>query len=230
MDQKELRALLNGLYKRRHALHQDYVPLSELSKAAYAKSATLFVNTGLDPLAHLSREGKQLTSDRSDALSFGSSHTCLVNRLEQLIVTSWGETLITQHSATTGLADSICRYLSLTLHHHPQRSAPEVVALGHSSIRAAAIARRVEILFNSVCANFGPEGKGPDSRYLFQADDDHYLIQKDRDGFSYFSVRSIEELYEIIGQPQSRFRPMVIDDYALQDTPCLLSCKRISRD
>ena len=219
VDQKELRALLNGLYKRRHALHQDYVPLSELSKAAYAKSATLFINTGIDPLEHLSREGKQLTSDRSDALSFGSSHTCLVSRLEQLIVTSWGETLITYHNGTTGLADSICRYLSLTLHNNPDRNAPEVVALGHSSIRAAAIAKRVETLFNDVCATFGPEGQGPDSRYLFQADDDYYLIHKDRDGFSYFSVGSTKELYEIMGRPQSRFRPMIIDSYALQETP-----------
>ena len=219
VDQKELRALLNGLYKRRHALRPGNVPLSELTRSAYAKSGTLFVNTGVDPLAHLSRTGKQLTSDRSDALSFGSSHTCLVNRLEQLIVTSWGETLITHHQSTTGLADSICHYLSLTLHHRPDESAPEVVALGHSSIRATAIARRVEMLFNDVCANFGPDGKGLDSRYLFQADDDYYLIQKDRDGFSYFSVGSSEELLELMEQPQSRFRPLVIDDFALQDTP-----------
>jgi adenylate cyclase, class 1 len=219
VEQKELRSLLNSLYKRRHALHTGSVPLSELTRAAYAKSATLFVNTGIDPLERLSREGKQLTSDRSDALSFGSSHTCLVNRLEQLIVTSWGETLITHHNSTTGLADSICRYLSLTLHHNPERDAPKVVALGHSSIRAAAIAKRVEMLFNNVCANFGPEGHGLDSRYLFQADDDYYLIQKDRDGFSYFSVGSGEELFAIMGQPQSRFRPLVIDNLALQDTP-----------
>ncbi len=217
--QTELRALLNSLYKHRHALHPGNVPLSALSKAAFAKSCTLFVNTGSDPLEHLSKEGKQLTSDRSDALSFGSAHTSLINHLQQLIVTSWGETLITHHDQTSGLAESICRYLSLTLHNNPDQPAPEVAAFGHSSIRAAAIAKRVETLFNDICASFGPYGKGLDSRYLFQADDDYYLIQKERDGFSSFSVDSYDELMQTLGQPQTRFCPLVIDGQALQDTP-----------
>ncbi len=219
VKQKELRALLNGLFKRRHTLNPGNVPLSALAKPAHAQSCTLFVNTGIDPLAHLSKEGKQLTSDRSDALSFGASHTSLVNKLEQLIVTSWGETLITHHHATGGLAESLCRYLSLTLHHHPEQPAPEVAAFGHSSIRATAIAKRVETLFNDSCDSFGPNGKGPHSRYLFQADDDYYLVQKDRDGYSSFSISSTQELMDILGQPQTSFRPVVIDSYALQDTP-----------
>ncbi len=216
---QELRSLLNSLYKRRHALFPGNVPLSALSNAAYAKSCTLFVNTGTDPLEHLSKEGKQLTSDRSDALSFGAGHASLVNQLQQLLVTSWGETLITHHDSTSGLAESICRYLTLSLHIRPDRPAPEVAAFGHSSIRAAAIAKRVETLFNEIRACFSQDGKGLDSRYLFQADDDYYLIQKDQNGFSYFSVDSYDELLENLGQPQPHFRPLVIDSYALQDTP-----------
>lgn len=217
--QKELRALLNSLYKRRHELHPGNIPLSALSSTAHAMSCTLFVNTGTDPLIHLSKDGKQLTSDRSDALSFGSGHLCLVNHLEQLIVTSWGETLITNYGSATGLAESICRYLALTLHLNPDRPAPEVAAFGHSSIRAAAIAKRIEILFNDITSNFGPNGKGPDSRYLFQADDDYYLVLKGPDGFSSYSVETYGELLETLGQPQIRFCPLVIDSYALQETP-----------
>jgi len=219
VSEKELRSLLNSLHKRKHSLHPGSVQLSALSKSAYAKFCTLFINTGIDPLAHLSKAGKQLTSDRSDALSFGSSHTSLVNFLEQLVVTSWGETLITSHHSTHGLAESICRYLSLTLHHHPDRPAPEVAAFGHSSIRATSIAKRVEMLFNNICTSFGPDGKGLGSRYLFQADDDYYLVHHERDGFSCFSMGSNQELMETLGQSQSHFRPLVIDSHALQDTP-----------
>ncbi len=219
VDQKELRALLSSLFKRRHTLLADNVPLSALSSTPYAKSCTLFVNTGADPLEHLSKEGKQLTSDRSDALSFGSGHACLLTHMEQLIVTSWGETLITNHTATAGLAESICRYLTLTLHNNPGQPAPEVAAFGHSSIRSAAIARRVEILFNDICASFGPNGRGPGSRYLFQADDDYYLIHKKGEGFSSFRIDTYADLMDAMGEPQSSFCPLVIDDYALQDTP-----------
>ncbi len=219
VSQKELRSLLNGLHKQRHTLHPGNVPLSALTSPAHAKACTMFVNTGIDPLAHLSKAGKQLTSDRSDALSFGSSHTSLVCCLEQLIVTSWGETLITHHQATAGLAESICHYLSLTLHQHPDRPAPKVAVFGHSSIRATAIAKRVETLFNDICASFGPEGQGLNSRYLFQADDDHYLLQKDLDGFSYFSIGPNQELMDTLGQPQTSYRPLVIDGLTLQETP-----------
>jgi adenylate cyclase class 1 len=217
--QKELRSLLNSLHKRRDALHPGNVPLSALTNMAYAKSCTLFVNTGTDPLEHLSKEGKQLTSDRSDALSFGAGHTSLVNQLQQLIVTSWGETLITQHDETLGLTEALCRYLTLTLHINQDQPAPQVTAFGHSSIRAAAIAKRVESLFNDTCTSFGPEGKGLNSRYLFQADDDYYLIQKNENGFYYFSIDSFDELMDILGQPQSQFCPLVIDSHALGDTP-----------
>ncbi len=217
--QRELRALLNSLRKRRDTLYPGHVPLSALSDTAYAKSCTIFVNTGVDPLEHLSKEGKQLTSDRSDPLSFGSAHTSLVNHLQQIIVTSWGETLITHHDQTLGLTESICRYLALTLHVNPDRPAPEVAAFGHSSIRSAIIAKRVETLFNDICVSFGPDGSGIESRYLFQADDDYHLIQRERDGFSHFSIDSYEELMQILGQPQSHFCPLVIDNNALQDTP-----------
>ena len=217
--QKELRALLNSLHKRRDTLYPGNVPLSALSDTANAKSCTLFVNTGIDPLEHLSKEGKQLTSDRSDPLSFGSAHTSLVNHLQQLIVTSWGETLITHHDQTPGLAESICRYLALTLHINPDQPAPEVTAFGHSSIRATIIAKRVGTLFNDVCSSFGPYGNGIESRYLFQADDDYYLIQKESDGFSHFSIDSYEELIETLGQAQPHFCPLIIDGNALQETP-----------
>ena len=219
VSSKELRSLLNSLYKRRDALHPGNIPLSDLASPAFAKSCTLFINTGDDPMEHLSKEGKQLTSDRSDALSFGAAHTSLVNHMQQLIVTSWGETLITHHDQTSGLAESICRYLALTLHINPDQPAPDVVAFGHSSIRAAAIAKRVEILFNNIHASFGPEGKGANSRFLFQADDDYYLIHKNESGFTCFSLDSYEELIETLGRPQPIFCPLVIDSYALQDTP-----------
>lgn len=219
VSSKELRSLLNSLNKRRDVLHPGNIPLSDLASPPFAKSCTLFINTGDDPMEHLSKEGKQLTSDRSDALSFGSAHTCLVNHMQQLIVTSWGETLITHHDQTSGLAESICRYLALTLHINPDQPATEVAAFGHSSIRATAIAKRVETLFNNIHTSFGPKGKGANSRYLFQADDDYYLIQKNESGFSCFSLDSYEELLETLGRPQPVFCPLVIDSYALQDTP-----------
>jgi len=216
---KELHQLLDGLRNSYPASQPGSVPLTALSDRPYADSCTLFINTGLDPMAHLSQAGKQLTSDRSDPLSFGSRHSCLVHTLEQLLVTSWGETLIMRHRSTSGLAKSLCHYLQLTLHNRPEIKAPQVVAFGFSSIRATAIAHRVAQLFSDVCSSFSPEEAGPESRYLFQADDYFYLVQKNRDGFTYFTVETQDELIQLLGEYQPRFRPLVIDQHALQETP-----------
>ena len=194
-------------------------PIENLANQPYALSCTLFINTGIDPMAHLSKQGKQLTSDRSDPLSFGAAHTSLVENIEQLITTSWGETLVLSHQETSGLLNCLCHYLRLALVAKAETSAPKVSAHSYSSVRSRAIARRVEKLFNDACAAFGPEGSGLDSRYLLQADDEYYLIQRKQEGFYFMAMDSQEELLDLLGDPLHSFRAVVIDDLAFRDTP-----------
>ena len=213
---QELRSLLAVL----HSAYPDGVyvdpEMQQLSKPPTALSCTLFVNIGSDPMARLSRLGKQLTSNRSDPLSFGAAHSSLVNSTEQLITTSWGETLVLSHQGTDGLLDSLCHYLRMTL---PAERAPMVTAHSFSSVRAGGIARRVAQLFNDVCHCFSQAGSGLESRYLLQADDEYYLVQHQQDGFSYQAMHSEAELVKLLGQPLHGYRALVIDDLALRDSP-----------
>jgi adenylate cyclase class 1 len=216
---KELHSLLNSLRRNYSFFHPKKVSMKSLAAPAHATSCTLFVNTGTDPMARLSKEGKQLTSDRSDPLSFGANHRCLAQSLDTLLTTSWGEVLLTQHLGTRGLAESLCHYLRQTLQINPGSTAPEVQAFGFASVRATSIAQRVARLFNDVCHHLGPLGSGADSRYLFRADDDFYLIRKHADDFGFLTFETQEELLEELAQPQTHFRPTVVDKGLLEETP-----------
>ncbi len=68
--------------------------MEQLAAPPYAILCALFINTGIDPMPHLAKLGKQLASDRSDPLSFASAHTSLVESVEQLITTSSGELIL----------------------------------------------------------------------------------------------------------------------------------------
>ncbi len=215
---REIHELLNAL-RHHHPFGQPHsVGMKVLSQPAYAVYCTLFVNTGIDPMGHLSKVGKQLTSSRSNPLSFGSARTCLVESVEALLVTSWGEVLITRHLGVDGLADYLCHYLQMTLNIRPGEQPPEVEAYGFSSVRATTTARRTAQLCNDICHSFGPSGEGPDSRYIYQAGEDLYLVQKESRGFVALSLPSVEDLVEELGRAGNHFRPLVVDSDTLQET------------
>ena len=219
VQRSELHALLcalRGIYP--DGIRME-VPMEALSAPPSAIACTLFINTGTDPMAYLSRQGKQLTSNRSDPLSFGAAHACLVEQVEQLVTTSWGETLVLSYQGISGLLDSLCHFLRLALLNRGSGAPPRVTAHSFSSVRSSGIARRVEALFNDVARAMGPEGSGLDTRYLLQAGDEYYLIQRQQDNIGYLTLNDQQELLDLLAEPRHRFRPLVIDPNALQDTP-----------
>ncbi len=219
VGKEELQALLNTLHSLYPAHETIEVPMSQLAAQPYLLSSALFINTGRDPMAHLAREGKQLTSNRSDPLSFGARHSSLVETLEQVTTTSWGETLVISHEGTDGLLNSLCHYLRLTLLSGTRATPPRCSAHSFSCLRGTSTARRVEQLFNDVCLVFSVDGLGLDGRYLLQIGDEFFILHRKQEQFSYFSIDDREELMEVLAQPSTEFRPLAMDPYALPDTP-----------
>jgi adenylate cyclase class 1 len=219
VSQKEMTALLANLRRQYTEGYPHHIPMRAFADLSYATSCSLFVNTGIDPMLRLSKTGHQLTSARHDPLSYGANRDCLVENLDLLITTSWGETLLTRHQGTEGLAESICHYLRQSLLRHPEQKAPKVTACGYASAKGSSAAKRVASLFNDICRSLEPGQSGPHGRYLYQAGGAHYLISRQDNDFSYQIMESDSELLQTLGSPQDEFRPMVIDEGALQETP-----------
>ena len=219
VSSEELYALITTLYNR-YPIHETIeVPMEQLAAQPRGLSCSLFLNTGHDPMEHLSKQGKQLTSDRSDPLSFGAAHASLVKTVDQLITTSWGETLVTNREGTEGLLDAICYFLRMTLLVDPKQDPPLVTAHSFSSIRGGSTAKRVEQLVNDIMHFFGPQGQGLDGRYILQIGDEYCQIQRRKDRFVYFSIENDEELQQVLSEPQVEFRPIFIDQGALKNSP-----------
>ncbi|MCP4992703.1 MAG: class I adenylate cyclase [Gammaproteobacteria bacterium] len=215
----ELQALTSTLGQLYPNAQVPKVPMAQLSAQPFALSCSLFLNTGKDPLAHLSKMGRQLTSDRNDPLSFGSAHTSLVESAEQLIETSWGETLVQRYQGTQGILESLCNYLHLGIMVHPDATPPEVHANSFSSIRGASIAKRLKELFNDVAHTFSNQGEGLEARYLLLIENDYYLIQHQQESFGFITLSTYEELMDTLAEPQSEYRPLVLDSRTLTQTP-----------
>jgi adenylate cyclase class 1 len=219
VSQTEMVAVLDALRGLFPVEQKISVPLTQLAHPPHALSCALFVNVGKDPMAHLAKEGKQLASDRSDPFSFGATHSNLLLNLEQLMLTSWGELLAVRHEGKQGLLNSLCQYLQLAFQASPGMPPPILGGYGFSSVRASSIARRVEQLFLDVTHCFSAAGTGLDARYLLQIDDAYYLVQRGAEGFAWFEVGDRASLLEELAQPQSGYRPVVIDRMTLQGTP-----------
>lgn len=212
---QSLRQALAGIYP---VGVNSEIPISRLASPPYALACTLFINIGTDPMDYLSKVGKQLTSNRCDPLSFGAAHASLVEGIEQLITTSWGETLVFSYSGDNGLLNSLCHYLRLLMN-RPDAVVLDVQAHSYSSVRSKGIASRVAELYNDVSQAFNPSSHGEACRYLLQLGDNHYLVQFAQDRFFFLKISSMDELLDLLAESVAAFSPVVIDRMALRESP-----------
>ncbi|MDJ0806167.1 MAG: class I adenylate cyclase [Gammaproteobacteria bacterium] len=190
--------------------------MQALTATATLIKASLFVNIGIDPLEHLSKDGMQLTSDRHDPFSFASTRTNLVMNLEALLQTSWGELLISRHEGPDGLLGALCSILNLLDTQHEQL--PEISAYCFSSVRGSQISARLVELINNILRYFTDRSE-ENCRYAFQLAREFYIVQKQAKGFEWRRIESFESLLDELMQPQASFHSLAFDPEILRDTP-----------
>ena len=188
-----------------------------LAQPAYGVLQALFINIGTDPLESLTKEGKQLTSERHDPLSFASTRANLAIHHEAVLQTSWGELLTTRHSGPDGLLDSLCNLLNL----QPPAGAPEtqLKAFSFSSVRGGQIAHRITELFAHISRRFR-SGEIDNGRYAFRMGREFYIVQEqEKQGYTWRSLESFESLLEELQQPQRVFRRLEFDPEIMANSP-----------
>ncbi len=190
--------------------------MQALSENAMVRKVHLFINIGVDPLEHLSKEGKQLASDRHDPFSFASTRSNLVLNLEELLETSWGELLISRREGPEGLLDALCNTLNLL--DESGKLQPQITAHCFSSIRGSQISARVVELFTHITRYFSSASQ-QNGRYAFQLAREFFIVQKHSKGFQWRSLESFDSLLEELTQPQTTFRGLEFDPEILQHTP-----------
>ena len=94
------------------------MPVPELNELAQSMKghpkifSALFINLARDPMGHLTRQGKQMVSERIDPLSFGGAWESLAVTFDQILVSSWHEVLTFRFSGESGLMDCVTDHLA----------------------------------------------------------------------------------------------------------------------
>lgn len=203
---------------RRHLRPADIASgsLESFADAPRLRLAVMFVNVMRDPMEVLSSAGLQRVTDLSDPFNFGAARECLAHSVDLLQVTTWGEILVERYDdGIEGLLDALCNLLDKTCT-GDGCLAPRLQVHSFSSVRGAAIARRVLELIQNLLAKFAesPPGAG----YVLRAAGRLYLIER-AGSFRWLPLGEPADLLEYLAEPLEHYRAMDFDPPALPASP-----------
>jgi len=215
---KEIREILSAM--------QSEFPRGELPAPSIEKFARppkvfrscIFANVGVDPMPAHSRRGSDLVSNQADIMNYSGFALNLAITFDLLVVTSWQEIITYKYTGIEGMLDCIGQYLRWD-RAEAAVPPPPIKAYCFSSSHSNAIARRIEELFADVARVFFDPANADGARYILQVENAYYLLASGSGGFSYERQETADELLETLARPQEVFKPIVVDKYALRDTP-----------
>jgi adenylate cyclase class 1 len=211
----EVRAITRSLEQFFEGAHLRPSTFEELSQPPALARMALFINVGVQPESLRVREGMQLTSNKTDALSYGGVCENHVLSLDQLALTTWQEVMSFNYDGESGLFDCLAAYLKWS---PPSAGVapPLVRAYCFSSAQSMTLVRRVEELFSDVvdCYYTGNPHFAC-TRYVVVIGHKYYVLRLEGDNLVYDRVESYNDLLKYLAQPVGVYSPVVIDRYAL---------------
>jgi adenylate cyclase class 1 len=215
---KETRSILSTLESLFPEGRLPHAGIDNFSSPPAISSGCLFANVGIDPMPRHSRRGTGLVSDQSDVMNYSGFSLNLALTFDLLVVTSWQEVITYKYSGIEGLLDCLAQYLYWNTTENACEP-PTLRAFSFSSSHSRAIAQRIEELFKEVTAVFFTAAGDGGARYILQVEKSYYLLESDKNAFTYSYQGCYEDLLEVLSQPQDSFKPIKVDPNALQNTP-----------
>jgi len=191
----------------------DKSSVKQLSEPASITNSVLIINLGIDPLSTHTRNGMHLTSNRSDALSFGGKWQNLIQTCSSVVVTSWGEIITAQYNGNYALLDCLTDFFSWSPVSRIQTPAP-LTTLCFSPSYGASIARRVNQLFDDLGLYFYKNKWKSSARYLLRIARQYTMLQLENDVLRYDIIGNEEHLMKALGAPQQEFSPYLFDRHS----------------
>ncbi|WP_370293731.1 class I adenylate cyclase [Thalassolituus sp.] len=186
----------------------------------------LFINAGVNPQQELSRRGMQKISNRDDALGFSSSRENLVQTIDLVTLTSWGEWQVTHYSGNEAIHEALLQILNFRRHtaEHPW---PLWQVHCHCQVRSVAIKSRVEQLLRDLLLHLSQKAPPP---YLLQAGDSYHLLEYRRGEVISHSSPDHTALLRLLSRARRRFRRWTLDRHALHNSPLRLVLEQSEGD
>ena len=218
LSTKEVREILRCLNRQFPLAKLGHHDINALTKPPRIVKSAVFINIGVDPLSAHTRQGKHLTTFRTDALSYGGLGENLAVTFDQIICTSWNEILTFRHTGNDAVMECICAYLQWSPRPKEDRPTP-FSAYSFSSSRGPTIAQRVEELLKDIQTCFYRADRPEGMRYIVMVKHRYYALYYENGQFRFTNIDSYDDLLRYLASPQSTYSPATIDRHALTDTP-----------
>lgn len=195
------------------ALHDN----QPFKQAARLQKLVLFVNVGLEPMTMMREKGLQRLSSQTDSLGYSGLRENLIASIDAISLNSWHELSTQQYAGESAIVDCLADYLR-AVPPEPRAALPELEIFCFSGSRGHSIVNRLKQLFEDFQRCFYRPGDGRYSRYVLQVRNSFYIVQaltKKQVRLSH--AKNLAALHRRLGEPQSRFSPIVLDPYALQE-------------
>ena len=178
----------------------------------------LFINIGIDPMVYYNHSSNDFVSN-NDILSYGNSALNLAISFDLLLTTSWHEVFNFSYREPHALVETLCQYFHWVALSSDPKITESFVAHSFSSGYSISLVKRMEKLFPSVCKFFLTNSDNQILRYLLVCGNKYYILYLKDDLLSYSYKETFTELQYFLGETNSQFVNLYIDEYALRDTP-----------
>lgn len=175
------------------------------------------VNAGLVTLAFINlfnteikvrQDSKLMLSPQSDALSYGANHDCLVQRIDSVMVSQWGEVKFNRYVGAAGLFEYLIDSLN-ALDKPLQPKQLEIIC--NTPLWGNVIQHRLHNLFKQLCHIFAAVPPEQTLRYFLVAGSSYYCIQYQSSVFSYWAIPSKAQIFSELGAAQLYFGQAAFD-------------------
>ena len=220
VGEAELHSMLRALRARLPARHSDDTEDEKHERFLSANrpvTMQLFINVGIDPLANIRTRGLERLSSQTDSLVFSGLRENLVLAVEQVVVNSWGEVSTRSYRGPFALLQCLRDYLQLL----PPQQHPGLPTLDircFCPTRAAAIAARVEQLFQDIAGCYYSGTRPASTRYVLEMQREFYLLQWQDSQPSVQRAPNYPALIELLGRVQRSYSPIVLDRNCLANS------------
>ncbi|MET0379565.1 MAG: class I adenylate cyclase, partial [Spongiibacteraceae bacterium] len=197
--------------------HEDEQAQERFLSANRPQAMVLFINVGIDPMAQMRARGLELLSSQTDSLRYSGLRENLVLGVDVIVLNSWGEVTTRAYQGAFALLQCLRDYLlMLPPHQHP--GLPTLQIQSFCPTRAAAIAQRVEQLFQDIIACYYSGTRPAGARYVLEMQREFYVLQWLDGQPSLQRAPGYTALLELLGRVQRSYSPIVFDRHCLPDS------------
>ena len=215
LDASELTGLLaecHGFLSRSLGKLGDGLEQYELPNRFAA--SLLLVNVGVE-LEIDAHQQQLVMSERSDPLSYGEQRLCLVQGVERLTVSTWGEVSLQTYSGLEGILACLVEVFN----HSADLASSEVLkVLCFNKVRSKSISWRLTALFENLLKYFAePEPEYP-PRYVVAGEGAYFLFQLRDKALSFYRVENNTQILQELSLAQVQFSPVFFDAFVMEHT------------